>query len=457
MSRPALKLPRCAVGVCLGVALLVFGTPFVGAAAAAHVGCGAVITADTTLHSDIGPCPGNGLIVSASNIKLDLNGHTVSGDPEVRESPDKAGILLLHVTGVSVGDGTVQGFDGGLVIRGGGDHTIRRLTALDNVNYRIVTSRDSQPSDIVSTEGPFCEFGDGIAIFNSSSNEVRGNDIVGNGPFSGIALVGNSDDNFVSANRIFDNDVLNQTSEGWATTCGSDITGPNDIPSPVFPGECCASSGRQVQDVGVRIEGPGAERNLIERNRIIRSGLMGVMVHGNNTAIGAPSNSYNVIRDNTISETAKIGHDLDRQGHGIYLHHPGPSIVHAPHHTTIEGNTSSGNYGGGIFLDSKGTLYGTIVRDNTVANNGLDGIHVLGAGSANGEPNVITNNRGGRNGHRAEEVNEGPDFRANYFGTDGADTSDGCIRNIWSGNQFGTVNQPCVAANGTGVVVNPSP
>jgi hypothetical protein len=207
-----------------------------------------------------------------------------------------------------------------------------------------------------------------------------------------------------------------------------------------------------VQDIGARIEGPGAERNIIDSNRIGRSGLMGVMVHGNNTLISAPPNSYNVIRKNVISETARIGHDLDRQGHGIYLHQPGPGFVHAPPNTLIEDNNSSGNFGGGIFLDSKNTLHGTIVRNNVVNKNGLDGLHVNGPGSPDGPPNQLIGNSGWGNGDRAEEVNAGPDERANYAGTDGADTSEGCVRNIWSMNRFRTVNQPCVAASGVGWV-----
>jgi hypothetical protein len=201
-----------------------------------------------------------------------------------------------------------------------------------------------------------------------------------------------------------------------------------------------------VQDVGARIEGPGAERNSITANRITTSGLMGIMVHGNNTMAAQPANSYTVIRGNHISETAKIGHNLDRQGHGIYLHQPGPPFVFAPPNTLIEDNVSSRNYGGGIFLDSKGTLHSTVVRNNVVNDNGLDGLYVNGPGSAAGLPNVMRNNQGHGNGARAEEVNAGRDPRANYFGTDGSDSSVDCLRNDWLGNRFGTVNQACVAS-----------
>jgi len=440
-------------------------TVLVGVASAEEpvVPCGAVITKNTKLVADVGPCPGLGLIVGASNITLDLNGHRVSGDPQARVSPDKPGLLLRGVSRVTIMGGTVEGFDAGVIIMGGGSNTVKNLTAKDNVNYRVVTGRDSQRKDVKSTDGPFCDLGDGIAVFGSGGNVLKQNKIIGNGPFSGVSMIGGSSDNVVKGNRFVDNDVLNDTPEGYGTICGANIQGPADNPPPFEPPpdpplNCCATTGRHVQDVGVRIEGPGAQRNLIDSNQLRTSGLMGIMVHAYNTMAGQQPNSYTVIRKNYITETAKIGHKIDRQGHGIYVHQPGPPFVFASPFTLIEGNVSSGNFGGGIFLDSKGTLHSTTVRNNVVNRNGLDGLYVNGPGSTAGSPNMLVNNVGRGNGDRAEEVNNGPDFRANYFGTDGSDSSVGCVRNSWSGNKFGTVNQECVKANGgTGTVIVPAP
>ena len=43
------------------------------------VSCGATITRDTTLKADLTNCPGDGLVIGADNITLDLNGHTIDG------------------------------------------------------------------------------------------------------------------------------------------------------------------------------------------------------------------------------------------------------------------------------------------------------------------------------------------------------------------------------------------
>ena len=70
------------------VALLVALLP--SSAIATHVSCGDVITQDTTLDSDLVNCPGDGVVIGASGITLDLAGHTIDGDaartPAVRAS-----------------------------------------------------------------------------------------------------------------------------------------------------------------------------------------------------------------------------------------------------------------------------------------------------------------------------------------------------------------------------------
>ncbi|HVL98011.1 MAG TPA: carboxypeptidase regulatory-like domain-containing protein, partial [Egibacteraceae bacterium] len=73
--------------------------------------CGDVITEDTTLEADLGPCPDNGLIVGADNVTLDLGGHTIFGTDAVG---DGAGVLIDNRTGVTVRNGTIRGFDGGV-------------------------------------------------------------------------------------------------------------------------------------------------------------------------------------------------------------------------------------------------------------------------------------------------------------------------------------------------------
>ena len=63
--------------------------------------------------------------------------------------------------------GTVSGFDAGVAIMGGGGNIVLRITARDNVNYRLVTGQDASLDDVDRDEGPFCWFGDSITMCNS--------------------------------------------------------------------------------------------------------------------------------------------------------------------------------------------------------------------------------------------------------------------------------------------------
>jgi hypothetical protein len=47
-------------------------------AAASHVACGDTLTVDTRLDSDLA-CPGDGLVIAADGVTLDLGGHTITG------------------------------------------------------------------------------------------------------------------------------------------------------------------------------------------------------------------------------------------------------------------------------------------------------------------------------------------------------------------------------------------
>ena len=67
--------------------------------------CGATIVADMRLDYDLA-CPGNGLIVGADGIKIDLNGHTIAGPGS------GVGISVPNRAGVVISGGTVKELPG---------------------------------------------------------------------------------------------------------------------------------------------------------------------------------------------------------------------------------------------------------------------------------------------------------------------------------------------------------
>lgn len=434
---------RLRVGAAVGLAAttaLITATVFAGTASATHVSCGDVITSNTTLDSDL-TCEGNGLVIGADNVTLDLNGHTLSGNPQARAvaGEDAAGILFGMVSGSTVRDGTVRDFDAGIVIRGGSGNAVRNVTARDNINYRILTGVNADPAP-----GNSCDFGDGIALFNSDDNRIERSRIFNNGPFSGVSLVEDSDGNRVSRNVISDNDVVNQVradapeNAGENTVCG---TGPDQGPM---------TRGRTVQDSGVRIEGPGADDNQVRQNEVTGNGLTGIAISGYvcNPPVdpvtglprfpAAPNNGGNLVFKNTVSNTGSGG--LDPIADGIATLQQGPAnVVCVAFGNTIKNNDSTDNDRDGIFLGGRGSNDNTVIN-NRVDDNGRDGLHLEGPSLRNGQqvtPGAIDNKLLANKGSGNERF-------------DGADFNDDCDNNMWRGSKFVTVNQACVRGPGKG-------
>lgn len=393
-------------------------------AAANHSSCGATITRSVTLDSNVTNCK-QGLRVIADNVTIDLNGYTIAG----RNHPGDAqyGVLLADVAGVTVtsstAGGTITGFDAGVGVEGGSGNTISNLIVHDNIN------------DLLGQAS--CEVGDGILINNSDDNVITGNTVRHNGPYSGIALVGDSDGNLVSDNQVLQNNVPNAKQ-------GSGKTGP-----------CGAPFSRPIQDIGIRIEGPGADNNIVTDNYVADSAIAGISIHGyvchpppGSGIAPQDPNTGNVVLDNTVTGTGSTTFPQDTLADGIAVFRQGPAaVVCTSYGNTISWNTVFGNLRDGINL-AAGT-HDNVVDNNLVYDNGRHGI-VLAAGFVSPPPpepggvtypgavdNSLTGNTGYGNGTNA------------YFTTtkyDGADFNPGCDNNDWSANVFGTSNQACVVA-----------
>jgi sugar lactone lactonase YvrE len=141
--------------------------------------CGMTVTQNLTLADDIGPCPGDGVIIGADGVHLNLNGHTISGT--FGHNGNNVGVRATGRQKVDISGGTITGFDAGVAIIDGGGNTVRGLTLANNVG--------NSANFFNST------FGDGVVIFSSGGNTVAGNTVAGNGPFDGIAMIGFGADN----------------------------------------------------------------------------------------------------------------------------------------------------------------------------------------------------------------------------------------------------------------------
>ena len=297
--------------------------------------CGAVITADTTLLHDLIDCPGDGIVIGAANVTLDLNRHTIDGDAASGALGPDIGIRNDGFDGVTVKSGTVREFDFGIRISNVSANSLLRLlstlnsragiraegseggrllasTAVDNGTFGIILFGENHDNllegnaasdnggggigDFVSDHDRIAHnvvtgnAEEGIAVGGSSDSSVEQNSVSDN--FGGIAVFG-SDRNTVTGNRVFrnrDNIIIDGDGNSVLANHVSDALGCDD-------GEGCG--------FGISLEG-GAD-NLIADNTIARTLHSGIRLD----AYGAPV-SGNVFRHNNVHAA---GSRRDRDQH----------------------------------------------------------------------------------------------------------------------------------------------
>ncbi|HEX6596161.1 MAG TPA: hypothetical protein VF045_04450, partial [Acidimicrobiales bacterium] len=173
--------------ILLAAATGVTGVMFSSGTAHAAVTCGSTVNASTTLTSDLN-CSGTAVFIGASNVILDLGGHTVSG---VQAPDDQFGNSGVHIvsnrTGVIVRNGTIRGFNRGVTVNPGANNALITGLTVDSAAL-------------------------GIGVFGDPSTAPRNTRIVRNTisnttRFSGMQIAGNG-------HRIEANTVRNGAGAG---------------------------------------------------------------------------------------------------------------------------------------------------------------------------------------------------------------------------------------------------
>jgi parallel beta-helix repeat protein len=197
-SGSRVPLWRLVAAVAFGMAALFVAG--VGAAAASHVDCGQTITQDTTLDSDLIDCPGDGIVVGADNITLDLNGHTIDGSGPCCGSGvvDGAGFPPSGHDDVTIRGGTIQQFAGGITLAFGKNHRVSGIVASGNSDGIQLADAGTLIEDSYLAGN-----GAGVRISGSGSHLIQRNTIVGND--CGVVVIETNGSNVVAENRIFEN------------------------------------------------------------------------------------------------------------------------------------------------------------------------------------------------------------------------------------------------------------
>ena len=174
---------------------------FVMAVQAHALACGDTISTDTTLRQHLLDCPGDGLIIGASGITLNLNGKRITGMGD----KGSAGVAVENVEDVTIRNGTVQNFgtqifivgshrtlvrhmvlrDGtglGMQVRASNDVEVRhsRLSNLRGAGLLVILAdnfvlRHSRIVDVGTGGNANCGGGAGISSFRSAGVTIRNN------------------------------------------------------------------------------------------------------------------------------------------------------------------------------------------------------------------------------------------------------------------------------------------
>jgi parallel beta-helix repeat protein len=279
--------------------------------------CGDVIEESIELHNSLARCEKHGLVIGANDITIDLGGESILGD-----GGEGAGIFNEKgYTGVVVRDGTISGFDQGVLIES-------KKETSNTIEDLVLSGNDTA-----------------IVLSGADGNTITGNEVASND--EGIDVTG--DDNVLDGNEIFD-----QLPAITVAGDGNEITG-NEIDYAV--------SGPDDDQAAIDVTGDEA---FVEGNEIL-AGERGIAIDGddgivfNNELEGGAG--HGIVFDGEGNEVGS--NDVDGYGGaGIYLRTGSGNL--------IAGNDVDGGAGEGILVKADETR----IESNDVDDNGRDGIQV---------------------------------------------------------------------------------
>jgi parallel beta-helix repeat protein len=264
------------------------------AASAHELACGATVTTSTKLRADLVGCPGDGLIVGADDVTLDLGRHTLSGaGVGIRVAGHRGvrirgGTLTRFATGISLEDAD-QGRVTGVTLRGIAGRGVDVLGGSDGNAFTGLRSTGNRTGiAITASAGNRVRLGTfsgnaatGVLLFGASRTAVDGNTVADN-VGQGIAVVEGSSENAVRANRVRGGEagVIVDTSDRNVLALNR-VSGAGD---------------------GITVAGAG---NTIEGNVVDRS--VGGCENCGAWGIGVVSGDGNAIKANVVTRSAGNG------------------------------------------------------------------------------------------------------------------------------------------------------
>jgi parallel beta-helix repeat protein len=227
--------------------------------------CGEIVNEDVTLTSDLECGPGDGLIVGANDVTINLNGYSItSSDEDGSENPSmnydgSSGILVPNAQNVAIsGLGEVSGFDRGITFMGSSGGQVADIQLANNdigvlmsgsegtevsrntiTNNGIALISDSSNKGVIAFNQVVANLEQGMLVLGSDENVVAANNMFGNGE-NGIYLDIMSNGNTIDFNTVFGHEVADLDNDGGrSTNVNQNSFGENNNCGTSLPGGLC--------------------------------------------------------------------------------------------------------------------------------------------------------------------------------------------------------------------------
>ena len=319
------------------------------------VHCGQTLTTSVRLANDLTDCPGDGLVVGADGITVDLNGHTIDGVPGTscdRPATFARGVEDAGFDGVTIENGTVRQFDVGVAAGSGTDglshgridHMTLRDDAFGGVSLGTGGGAALMARDLIdrnAVSGSVC--GEGLKLNSGRDNRFTNNRIQGSDTGITICCSAQDVDNVVQGNTITESGGVGILLFGSASD------------------ELVANTIDGAGDTGIVINGQ-TSNDLVRGNAIAHTqeaGMVVVPCCGDNpeapTAVRVVDNTLTATADgilviqsdgnevlrNTLLATGTFG---DQEDFGVGV------LVDAGSHELVTGNTLANGRGPGVMV-----------------------------------------------------------------------------------------------------------
>lgn len=222
--------------------------------------CGTTVTDHVTLSHDL-VCSGDGLIVGANGIRIDLNGFSIQG------AGAGAGVAVSGYDDVTVAGGTIRQFAVGIRVATSTDLVIRQIEFIANAEgidfqagsmhntvkdsaFRLSSTRaimlrpNSTENDIKANT--FADNRVGILVFGGVDNSIKNNFIAGS-LLAGIRV------NVIATGNVVKDNIITSNAAGveFLTTPTGSATG-NELKGNTFAANACGlkgpTAGNEVHD-----------------------------------------------------------------------------------------------------------------------------------------------------------------------------------------------------------------